>query len=282
MIPVGHIGMRFLREERLEALDGLLVTEDPYTVTVPMLVGHVEVRGSGIGVCLQLPLELARCVVDSVVHHADDRIGGPNQVGPASYLRFTGSLVPNDGSPGSGVGPDLVGPGHAAQTDLAHTGAGGVSDLVDPEDVTNFLGEFARLEFLHVGARLGQSILRVSNADRFGRVRLAMSHSHTQHTHRIFLKEIPDLLIALELVVVRRADKRGCSGVDRDQGAADRGDRDHEIGDPAASLVRQRVGPAPLIRYPHQAYPGLPEHLLQRFYGLVRGVCFERTRPKDW
>jgi hypothetical protein len=46
MIPVGYISMRLLREERLQAVDGLLVTDDPYAVTVPMLVEHLEIRWS--------------------------------------------------------------------------------------------------------------------------------------------------------------------------------------------------------------------------------------------
>ena len=46
MIPVGHISVRLLREECLQALDGLLVPDDPYTVPVPMLIKHLEIRRS--------------------------------------------------------------------------------------------------------------------------------------------------------------------------------------------------------------------------------------------
>jgi hypothetical protein len=232
VVPVRHVRVWLLREALLESLDGFRVAHDPYTVPVPVLIDHLEVRRSAIGVCLQEILELTRCVIDPVVHHADDRVGGPDQVGPAARLRLTDSLVTDDGSLWGRVGSDLVGASHPAQTDLAHPPAGGVFDLVDPEDVTHLLGQLARPELLHVHGRSGQGLRRIAASDRRGRVRVAMGHGHTQHAHGMVLKEIPDFAIALELVVVGGADPGGRSRIDGDEGAAHWGDRDHEMGDP--------------------------------------------------
>ena len=44
VIPGGHISVRLTREERLQVLDGLLVADDPYTVPVPVLIEHLEIR----------------------------------------------------------------------------------------------------------------------------------------------------------------------------------------------------------------------------------------------
>ena len=64
-----------------------------------------------------------------------------------------------------------------------------------------------------------------------------MGHGHTQYARGIFLKEVPDFAIALEFVVVGCADLCGRRGVDGDERATDRRDRDHVMGEPLEGLL---------------------------------------------